>query len=265
MVSHWCAFGRCGQEGVERGGLCLQGQEHKEVCAQCMHIHSAPVLHPNSSMSVCVSCCPALPHPPPPLPCRPSEITWHEKHWDNPDSRFLCWQLHDTSGDFGDVLIAFNAHGFEVRGVGGVGGERGEERGSSSREREREVCACSVWHGTAQLWHRGTRAWRLLAAWTLCGMCATLRHKPQRRVLVCCRPCCSHLPAAGALHAAQTPLRAQVVPHGGHQPGPAKGLHHRGQRGRGHHLRRGPTLSHRAARQADLIRACGGGGGEEFC
>jgi hypothetical protein len=30
--------------------------------------------------------------------CRPSEITWHEKHWDNPDSRFLCWQLHDDTG-----------------------------------------------------------------------------------------------------------------------------------------------------------------------
>jgi isoamylase len=44
--------------------------------------------------------------------CRPKDITWHETNWDNPDSRFLAWTLHDSSGD--DVLIAFNAHGFEV-------------------------------------------------------------------------------------------------------------------------------------------------------
>jgi hypothetical protein len=48
--------------------------------------------------------------------CRPRDITWHEDNWDNPDSRFLAWTLHDNrEGGSGDVYIAFNAHGFEVR------------------------------------------------------------------------------------------------------------------------------------------------------
>lgn len=47
--------------------------------------------------------------------CRPRDITWHESNWDNPDSRFLAWTLHDTaSSGAGDVFVAFNAHGFEV-------------------------------------------------------------------------------------------------------------------------------------------------------
>ena len=43
------------------------------------------------------------------------DITWHEDNWDNPDSRFLAWTLHDSKeGGAGDVYIAFNAHGFQV-------------------------------------------------------------------------------------------------------------------------------------------------------
>ncbi|KAF8065538.1 ISA3 [Scenedesmus sp. PABB004] len=45
----------------------------------------------------------------------PKDITWHENNWQNPDSRFLMWTLHDTKGSgCGDVFVAFNAHGFEV-------------------------------------------------------------------------------------------------------------------------------------------------------
>ncbi|KAF6261424.1 glycoside hydrolase superfamily [Scenedesmus sp. NREL 46B-D3] len=45
----------------------------------------------------------------------PRDITWHEDNWDNPDSRFLAWTLHDSrEGGSGDVYIAFNAHDFEV-------------------------------------------------------------------------------------------------------------------------------------------------------
>lgn len=50
--------------------------------------------------------------------CRPRDITWHEDNWDNPDSRFLAWTLHDhKEGGSGDVYIAFNAHGFQVKGT----------------------------------------------------------------------------------------------------------------------------------------------------
>eukprot|EP00879_Flechtneria_rotunda_P016955 GHRR01017751.1.p1 GENE.GHRR01017751.1~~GHRR01017751.1.p1 ORF type:complete len:654 (+),score=196.97 GHRR01017751.1:803-2764(+) len=43
------------------------------------------------------------------------DVSWHEDNWGNPDSRFLAWTLHDTQNTgFGDVYIAFNAHGFEV-------------------------------------------------------------------------------------------------------------------------------------------------------
>eukprot|EP00775_Hariotina_reticulata_P012445 gene12445-12582_t len=46
----------------------------------------------------------------------PKDITWHEDNWDNPDSRFLAWTLHDSHNTgCGDVYIAFNAHGFEVK------------------------------------------------------------------------------------------------------------------------------------------------------
>lgn len=48
--------------------------------------------------------------------CRPKDITWHEDNWNNPDSRFLAWTLHDTNNSgCGSVYIAFNAHSFEVK------------------------------------------------------------------------------------------------------------------------------------------------------
>lgn len=46
--------------------------------------------------------------------CRPGDITWHEDNWDNDDSRFLAFTVHDRSGTAGDLYAAFNAHGFQV-------------------------------------------------------------------------------------------------------------------------------------------------------
>lgn len=42
-----------------------------------------------------------------------NDITWHEDNWDNPDSKFLAFTLHDRSG--GDIFLAFNAHDFFVK------------------------------------------------------------------------------------------------------------------------------------------------------
>ncbi|CAI5984848.1 unnamed protein product [Closterium sp. NIES-64] len=44
----------------------------------------------------------------------PRDITWHEDNWDNYESRFLAFSLHDTSGTCGDLYVAFNAHSFAV-------------------------------------------------------------------------------------------------------------------------------------------------------
>ncbi|KAK7282836.1 hypothetical protein RIF29_11920 [Crotalaria pallida] len=44
-----------------------------------------------------------------------NEITWHEDNWDNYDSRFLAFTLHDRNG--GDVYLAFNAHDFFVKAL----------------------------------------------------------------------------------------------------------------------------------------------------
>jgi isoamylase len=47
---------------------------------------------------------------------QPGDITWHEDRWDNPESRFLAFTLHDRDGSAGgDLLAAFNAHDFEVQ------------------------------------------------------------------------------------------------------------------------------------------------------
>lgn len=47
--------------------------------------------------------------------CRPGDITWHEDNWDNLESRFLAWSLHDTAGaGCGDLYCAFNAHNYEI-------------------------------------------------------------------------------------------------------------------------------------------------------
>eukprot|EP00475_Leptophrys_vorax_P005715 TRINITY_DN13449_c0_g1_i1.p1 TRINITY_DN13449_c0_g1~~TRINITY_DN13449_c0_g1_i1.p1 ORF type:complete len:273 (+),score=-0.06 TRINITY_DN13449_c0_g1_i1:53-820(+) len=44
----------------------------------------------------------------------PRDITWHEDNWDNTESRFLAFTLHDASGTAGDLYAAFNAHSFAV-------------------------------------------------------------------------------------------------------------------------------------------------------
>ncbi|XP_022768373.1 isoamylase 3, chloroplastic isoform X2 [Durio zibethinus] len=41
------------------------------------------------------------------------DVTWHEDNWENPDSKFLAFTLHDNSG--GDIYLAFNAHDFFVK------------------------------------------------------------------------------------------------------------------------------------------------------
>ncbi|CAN6895262.1 unnamed protein product [Brassica oleracea] len=43
-------------------------------------------------------------------------ITWHEDNWDNPESKFLAFTLHDgISGQ--DVYAAFNAHDYFVKAL----------------------------------------------------------------------------------------------------------------------------------------------------
>jgi len=42
-----------------------------------------------------------------------SEVTWHEDNWDNTESKFLAFTLHDGNG--GDVYLAFNAHDYFVK------------------------------------------------------------------------------------------------------------------------------------------------------
>lgn len=41
-------------------------------------------------------------------------VTWHEAHWDDLESRFLAFTLHDPSGGGSDLYAAFNAHGSPV-------------------------------------------------------------------------------------------------------------------------------------------------------
>ena len=44
-----------------------------------------------------------------------SDITWHEDCWEDPESRFLAFTLHDINQQYlGDMYIAFNSHPFEV-------------------------------------------------------------------------------------------------------------------------------------------------------
>ena len=42
------------------------------------------------------------------------DVTWHETRWDDPESRFLAFTLHDKGQGCGDLYAAFNAHSFEV-------------------------------------------------------------------------------------------------------------------------------------------------------
>lgn len=46
-----------------------------------------------------------------------ADITWHEKNWDNFDSRFLAFSLHEGKYGGGDLYIAFNAHDYFVKSV----------------------------------------------------------------------------------------------------------------------------------------------------
>ncbi len=44
----------------------------------------------------------------------PNNITWHEDNWDNTDSRYLAFTLHDLGQGGGDLYVAFNAHAFAI-------------------------------------------------------------------------------------------------------------------------------------------------------
>lgn len=45
----------------------------------------------------------------------PGDVTWHESHWEDVESRFLAFTIHDRSGaNSGDIYAAFNAHTFAV-------------------------------------------------------------------------------------------------------------------------------------------------------
>ncbi|KAM3710240.1 hypothetical protein ACJW31_01G014300 [Castanea mollissima] len=41
------------------------------------------------------------------------DVTWHEDNWDNYESKFLAFTLHDNNG--GDIYLAFNAHDYYVK------------------------------------------------------------------------------------------------------------------------------------------------------
>ncbi|KAG8632885.1 isoamylase 3, chloroplastic isoform X1 [Manihot esculenta] len=42
-----------------------------------------------------------------------NEVTWHEDNWDNYESKFLAFTLHDSIG--ADIYLAFNAHNYYVK------------------------------------------------------------------------------------------------------------------------------------------------------
>ncbi|KAI3438769.1 hypothetical protein D9Q98_001187 [Chlorella vulgaris] len=44
----------------------------------------------------------------------PKDVTWHEDRWEDPESRFLAFTLHDRGQGCGSIYAAFNAHSFEV-------------------------------------------------------------------------------------------------------------------------------------------------------
>lgn len=43
-----------------------------------------------------------------------SDVTWHESNWDDAESRFLAFTLHDRGAGCGSAYAAFNAHSFKV-------------------------------------------------------------------------------------------------------------------------------------------------------
>ncbi|KAK4428619.1 Isoamylase 3, chloroplastic [Sesamum alatum] len=44
-----------------------------------------------------------------------NEVTWHEDNWENSESKFLAFTLHEEYG--GDLYVAFNAHDYFVKAV----------------------------------------------------------------------------------------------------------------------------------------------------
>eukprot|EP00262_Sarcandra_glabra_P000408 TRINITY_DN10485_c1_g1_i3.p1 TRINITY_DN10485_c1_g1~~TRINITY_DN10485_c1_g1_i3.p1 ORF type:complete len:788 (-),score=138.80 TRINITY_DN10485_c1_g1_i3:476-2782(-) len=44
-----------------------------------------------------------------------NDVTWHEVNWDNHESKFLAFTLHD--GNLGDIYLAFNAHDYFIKAV----------------------------------------------------------------------------------------------------------------------------------------------------
>ncbi|KAI5668776.1 hypothetical protein M9H77_18629 [Catharanthus roseus] len=42
-----------------------------------------------------------------------NDVTWHENNWDNFESKFLAFTLHDEDGE--DIYVAFNAHDHFVK------------------------------------------------------------------------------------------------------------------------------------------------------
>nr|XP_029116411.1 isoamylase 3, chloroplastic isoform X4 [Elaeis guineensis] len=43
-----------------------------------------------------------------------NDVTWHEHYWDNPESKFLAFTLHDEKLG-GDIYLAVNAHDYFVK------------------------------------------------------------------------------------------------------------------------------------------------------
>jgi isoamylase len=43
-----------------------------------------------------------------------SDITWHESNWDDEESKFLAFTLHDCGQGGGSLYIALNSHHFDV-------------------------------------------------------------------------------------------------------------------------------------------------------
>ncbi|KAK8951438.1 hypothetical protein KSP39_PZI003042 [Platanthera zijinensis] len=43
-----------------------------------------------------------------------NDVTWHEDRWDNPESKFIAFTLHDDIFG-GDIYVAFNAHDYVVK------------------------------------------------------------------------------------------------------------------------------------------------------
>ncbi|GMH43723.1 hypothetical protein BSKO_11645 [Bryopsis sp. KO-2023] len=44
----------------------------------------------------------------------PGDVSWHESNWEDDESRFLAFSLHDRGVGGGDIYCAMNAHGFSI-------------------------------------------------------------------------------------------------------------------------------------------------------